>query len=86
MFICWQKLNSILHAFLKTDCQSFTKYGIGGEISTKVLAFILNYFQEKLITKFFKTPKKVTLGPVWTRFAQIWTKMNFRSKEGSVRS
>ena len=31
---------------------------IGGEISTTILVFILDYFQEKQITKFFKKSKK----------------------------
>ena len=45
------------HAFLKIDCllykpepelkiQNFAKYGTGGEISTTILGFILDYFQE----------------------------------------
>ena len=50
----------------------FTEYEIGGERSAKILAFILDYFQEKLMTKFFKKSKK----------KQIWSKINFCGKEG----
>ena len=38
--------------------QNFTRYGIGGEISTTLLVFILDYFQDKLMAKFFKQSKK----------------------------
>ena len=60
--------------------QNFPKYGIGGEISTTILAVILGYFQEKL----FKKLKKSILRPIWVLFAKIWSKMNFREKEGSA--
>ena len=37
------------------------------------------------MTKFFKQFKKPTiLGPLWALFAQIWAKMNFPGKKGSV--
>ena len=37
------------------------------------------------MTKFFKQFKKPTiLGPLWALFAQIWAKMNFPGKMGSV--
>ena len=67
VFICRQKVNFPLHGFLNINCQHFgpkvenqnlSKYEIGGEISTAMLAFILGYFQEKLMTKFFKKSKK----------------------------
>ena len=67
VFICRQKVNFTLHGFLNINCQHFgpkvenqnlSKYEIGGEISTAMLAFILGYFQEKLMTKFFKKSKK----------------------------
>ena len=49
----------------------FARYGAGDEISITVLVFILDYFQEKLITKFFKKSKKKTysgaiLGPFFS--------------------
>ena len=44
------------------------------------LVFILDYFWEELITKFFKNPKNLIWGPFWTFFAQIWAKMNFLEK------
>ena len=61
--------------------QNFARYGIGGEISVTILVFILHYFQEKLITKFFKKIKKTPLlGLIRDLFAQIWAKMNFPGK------
>ena len=36
----------------------FARCGTGGEISITLLVFILNYFQEKLMTKLFKKTKK----------------------------
>ena len=38
--------------------RTFTEYEIGGERSGKILAFILDYFLEKLMAKFFKKSKK----------------------------
>ena len=67
--------------------QNIVKYGISGEISTTILAFILNYFQEKLLKfliNFSKNPKKIIWGPFWALSARIWSKMNFRGKEGSA--
>ena len=40
------------------EIQNFARYGIGGEISATILVSISDYFQEKLMTKFFKKPKK----------------------------
>ena len=60
-------------------------YGIGGEILTTILAFILDYFQEKLFkqifNKFFKKSKN-SFGANWALFAQILSKMNFHGEEG----
>ena len=36
----------------------FVKYWIGGGLSTTILVSILDYFQEKLMTKFFKKSQK----------------------------
>ena len=46
--------------------QNFAKYGISGEISTTILAFILDFFQEKLkfLIDFSKNPKKIILGQI----------------------
>ena len=43
-------------------------YGIRGETATTTLAFILDYFQKKLLAR------------TWALFAQIWSKMNFCGK------
>ena len=43
-------------------------YGIGDETATTILAFILDYFQKKLLAR------------TWVLFAQIWSKMNFCGK------
>ena len=79
------------------ESQNFARYGIGGEISTTILVFILNYFQEKQMTKFFqkskkkKKKKKTIMGPFLALFAQIWAtfcsnlgKNEFSWKKGSV--
>ena len=41
------------------------RYGIGGEKSLTILVFILDYFQKKLMTKFFKRSKKNIFGQLW---------------------
>ena len=64
--------------------QNFARDGIGGEISTTMLVFILNCFQEKLMTKFSKNFKNPILGQFLTLFAQTWVKMNFPAKKLSV--
>ena len=54
---------------------------IDGEISITILVFILDYFQKKPITSFFKISKKKSiLGPFWAIFAKIWGKINFPGK------
>ena len=64
----------------------FCKYGIGGEISTTILAFISDYLQEKLfkfLINFFKNSKKI----FWGQFGPFLIKLvknNFHGKEGSV--
>ena len=77
-FIGWQ------HFGPKMETQSFARYGVGVEISTKILAFTLDYFQEKLMTKFFKKSKKTLFWnhvAILAFFAQIWAKMNFSGKK-----
>ena len=57
---------------------SFTRYGVGVEISIKILVFSLDYFQEKLMTKFYKKSKKPYFGAMWPfwnflpKFGQKW--------------
>ena len=57
---------------------SFTRYGVGVEISIKILVFTLDYLQEKLIAKFYKKSKKPyekTMWPFWNflpKFGQKW--------------
>ena len=52
--------------------------GVGVEISTIILVFTLDYFQEKLMTKFFERSKKTYLGTMWPfwpfspKFGQKW--------------
>ena len=41
---------------------SFVRYEIGGEISINILLLTLDYFEENLITKFFKNP---VIGSFW---------------------
>ena len=57
---------------------SFTRYGVGVEISIKILVSSLDYFQEKLMTKFYKKSKKPYFGAMWPfwnflpKFGQKW--------------
>ena len=60
------------------------KYGVDVKISIKILVFTLDYFQEKLTTKFFKKSKKTLfcgLCGYFGLFNQIWAKMNFSGKK-----
>ena len=49
------------------------RYGIGVEISITTLVFILDYFQEKTMRKFFKKWKNYSVN-IFVFFAQIWEK------------
>ena len=63
--------------------KNFARYGSGGEMSITILAFILDYFQEKVMPKFFKKAKKTLgaiLGPFWALFFKFGKKMNFSEK------
>ena len=51
--------------------QIFARYVIDGEISIKILVFILDYFQEKPITSFSKISKKNLF---WAHFGQFLPK------------
>ena len=69
----YRKLSCLSSANKKIGCQqqepepelknqNFAKYGIGAEISTTILAFILDYFQEKrfrFLINFLKSSKKI---------------------------
>ena len=71
------------HLGPKLETQSFARYGIGVETSIKILVFILDYFQEKLMIKFFEKSKKILFWghvAIVTFLAQIWAKMNFPGK------
>ena len=50
------------------DTQSLATYGIGVEISITILVFILDYFQEKIMTDFFKK-KRNYFGAILAFFA-----------------
>ena len=71
-FIGWQHLDPQL------ETKSFARYGVGVEISVKILVFTLYYFQEKLMTKFIKKYKKLYVGamcsfsPFLPKFRQKW--------------
>ena len=52
----------------RMETQSFARYGVGVEISIEILVFTQDYFQEKLMTKFFKKSEKPYFGamsPFW---------------------
>ena len=51
--------------------------GINGEISITILVFILDYFQQKIMTIFFKKSKNPISRPFWTLFAKMWARVNF---------
>ena len=57
--------------------QNFARYGVCGEISVTISFFILDYFQEKLITNFSKTQKKkffflAHFGPIFGKLELFW--------------
>ena len=43
-----------------------------------------DYFQEKLMNFFSKSPKTTIFEPFWTFFSQVWVKMIFLEKRVSV--
>ena len=47
------------------ETQSFARYEVGVEISIKILVLTLDYFQEKVMTNFFKKSKKTYFGAMW---------------------
>ena len=88
MFIYIPKINFIIHIFL--EILHFKESSILAHnlqtiwdwwwnINT-MLVSILDYFQEKLITKFFKKSQKPYIGVTLVVFAQTWVKMSFPGK------
>ena len=55
---------------------------ISGEISVTILAFILDYFQENQMRKFFKTSKKLCFGVILSNFCPNLKKNEFSWKKG----
>ena len=45
-----------------TGDPGFARYGVGVEMSIKILVFTLDSFQERLMTKFFEKSKKPYFG------------------------
>ena len=66
------------HLGLQLENLNFARYTIGGKISITILVI------GKTNTKFFKISKKNILGQFWVLVAQVYTKMNFPGKKGSV--
>ena len=63
---------------------NISRYEIGGEISITILVFILDYFQNKLMTKFFKKSRKL-FGPseaIFGSFCPSFDKNEFSWKKG----
>ena len=60
--------------------QNFSRYGIGGEISITILVFNLDYFQKKLMTKFFRKCKKSYFGTILSPFSLNLGKNEFSWK------
>ena len=54
---------------------------MGGEIAITRLVFILDYFQEKLMAKFFKKSKKLIFGAILDHFFPNNDKNEFSSKK-----
>ena len=70
------------HFGLKLINKNFVRYGIGGEIPIAKLVLFSDYFQEKLMTKFFKRSKKNIF---WGYFGPFFTnlgKNKFSQKKG----
>ena len=58
------------HRFgLSLENQNFARYGIRGEISKTILVSNLDYFQERLLRKFFKKFKKPYFGAILGPFS-----------------
>ena len=59
------------------DTQSFARYAIGVEISITILVFILDYFQEKIMTKFYRKSTKTDVEGILGPFFQNLGKNEF---------
>ena len=70
MFIYRQKINFITHIFLEISQRYANR--TGGEISISTLVFNLDYFQKKLMAKFFKKSKKSHFRAILSPFS--WKK------------
>ena len=57
------------------------RYGIGSKKPITIFVFILDYFQEKQMTKFFKKFKKLCFGAILGSLCKNLCKMNFPSKK-----
>ena len=77
-FIDWQTLAPSL------EIQRFARYGV--DISIAMSVFTLDYFQEKLMTTFFKKSKKIYFGAMalfWTFFPNLG-RYEFSWKKASI--
>ena len=63
------------------ETKSFSRYGVGGEISISILIFILDYFQEQLMIKFFKKSKNSYFGVILGLFCPNLRKNEFSWKK-----
>ena len=69
------------HFGLKLINKNFFRYRIGGEIPIAKLVLFWDYFQEKLMTKFFKRSKKTYFGAILGPFFTNLSKNNFSRKK-----
>ena len=67
------------HFVLSLENQNFAGCGIGREIAITIV-FTVDYFQEKLIKKFFKKFKNLFSWLFWVCFGQIWTKFSWKKR------
>ena len=77
-----ESCNLIGQQHLGHNLRNFIRYGISGEISLTILVFILDYFQQKLMTKVFKKSKKPCFGAICGSFCPNLGKNKFSRKKG----
>ena len=83
-----QKLTTSFTSFLiyyilkdrATENRKFATYGFGGEIKITTLVFILDYFQEELMIKFFKKIPKTLFQSHFGSFFPYFGKNEFSWK------
>ena len=88
MFLCVPKTNYIIHFFLdilhfKGSCYrepQICHIWVGGEIKITTLVFILDYFQEELMIKFFKKIPKTLFQSHFGSFFPYFGKNEFSWK------